>query len=738
MAFNRSMFLREVRVFVLVALFIFLLTAFGLFTQTVDFVLSLQTMETSAYMEYYDSNYDKDNDGQIKEVITRLENDETAALEKHIFVFDKGDSSTISTSLETKSEGVKEQIDSELTAQSNHDFIFIDLQCCRTVDLDHYKVLVQVSAFPVYEQFFYRVVGFGGRSLAILAFVILVLFILRFKILGDRRKVNIVVSSVVMFCFIATFSIQALQTEMNGLGYFAYQEKATVISDLDFVCNGEYNGKTAELGYLEEITKDLTNNSISIQEIKFDNLEAFKANGAATGVYDVANSVDIIQDKDAIQSKKNDLYIKAALMLLLAFILISELYAKRGASFIDRQENKGITPAILSRDDIKLKYILFIVGIATACFSLVNVLRIREVAMLNWTENVNLMIDLIFTIALIATLVSSFFSSTILKKCGNLKVYIIAVCAMSLIGAALCGSSNNPVIFVIGLVIINTGIATIKMTDDLYTTLIDDIKRKDACHIQLESGRSIGEVVGTIAGGVISVMASYAFVQFLVSIVFLAVIVATLGVKTPQSKKEDVTATSFKEIFSSMKNVFKHRNASMYLLCVCATGSIPYMLIEYKLPLDIAALGLSAMFLSFIKVILNMITIYAKPLFHVISRYVPPLEYAVLYRLLDALVILFYLSSSSIIGMSIAVLMSGLLDGVGMYAVLKAFREHPELEEIPESDRLVVNKVVCKSGDAVSPTLFSTIQNPFVLSGIAFALPLAYYLCTKRKQKRAI
>lgn len=734
MAFNRSRFLKEIRVFVLVALFIFLLSFFGLFSQTVDFVLSFQSMEASSYMEYLDSNYNKNNNEEIKETITRLENEELDNLKKRIYVLDKDTSTLITSSTGISSENTKSRIDNELSAQTNRDFIFIDFHCCRTADLDHYKILVQVESFPVYEQFFDRALTFAGKSLAILLVVILVLFVLRFKILGDKRRVNIVVSSIVMFCFVATFSLQALQTELNGLDTLSYQEKETVISDLNYVCNGEYNGKIADLEFLEKIAKDLTNNSISIQEIKFKNIESFKANGVTAGAYDIENSVEITQDTDAIQNKKMNFYIKAALMLLLAFILIVELYAKRGSAYIDRQENKGISPVSLSKNDIKLKHILFVVGVASAGFTLVNVLRIREVAMLNWTENVSLMIDLIFTITLIATVVSSFFSSVILKKCGSIKKYILTVCAMCLIGAFLCGSSNNPIIFVIGLVVLNTGTATVKMTDNFYTTLIDDIKRKDRCYIELDSGRSIGEVVGNIAGGVISVMASYAFVQILVGIIFLGVVVYTLSLKAPAVKKSEVDTTSFKEIFGSLKNVLKSKDTTLYLLCLVVPGSIPYMLIEYKLPLDVAALGLSAIVLSFIKVVASMVNAYSMPLYHVVSRHLNPLDHALIHRLICISVVLVYLLNTSVFMMVITIALIGFLNGIGTYAVTKTFRELPDNQEVPEADRFVALRVISKAGDTITPTLFSTIHNPFVLAGLGFAAPLIYYVNNKCKK----
>ena len=736
MAFNRTLFKREVLVFVFVALFIFLLSAFSLFSQTADFVMSLQTMETSAYMEYYDSNYDKNNDEQIKEAITRLENDETSALKKRIYVLDKGDSSLIATS-----SGMSSEVEKELFAQTNQNYIFIDFECCRAVDLDHYKILVQVGTFPIYQQFLDRVVGFAGKCLAILIVVLLVLFILRFKVLGDRRKVNIVVSSILMFCFVASFSLQALQTEMNELNYFVYQEKVSVTRDLDFVCNAEYTGKTDGLEYLDEIVKDLTNTSMSIQEIKLNNIESFKANGATSGYYDVAANLDITQSSESIQNKKIDLLLQAGLMWLLAFILVVELYAKSGASFIERQENKGIAPVRITRDDMRLKYLLFVAGIAMAGFSIINVLRIREVAMINWTGNVDLIISVIFTIALIAVLLGSFFSTAILKRCGNVKAYIIIVSCLGLVGATLCGSTDNPIVFVVGLVFTNFGTAAIKLTGDFYSTLIDDPERKDRCYVELDSGRSIGEVVGTIAGGVISVLVSYAFVQILVSVVFLIVILFTFGLKksslvVPKSDKGGI-----RESFSSLKNVFKHKNVALYLILVTATGSIPYMLLEYKLPLDIAALGLTAIVLSFIKVVSRLVEAYSKPLFHVINKRIDALDQAVYYRFFDAGILLFYLicgsMMGSLVGMAIAVILWGAFNGANAYAVTKAFRELPEVENIPESDRLAVYKVVCKAGDATAPTIYSVIQNPFVLAGLIFASPLVYMFATKRKKKCA-
>ena len=768
--FDRAGFLREVKVFVLVAVFIFALAALNLFTQTMNFVLSLQTMETTAYLEYFDQSYNKNNNDAIKETISRLENDESSPLKKQIYILDREDSTFISTSSK-----VDQQIVDELTAQNNDLFIFFGKYSCRTADLDHYKVLVKVDVLPVYQQFMEASAIFAIRSLIWLGVVILILAILRLNPL-KLKKLNTIAGAVIMFCFIVSFATQAAETELNQFDTFVDSEAVTLISDVDYAYNGEYSQKNLDPAYLETLFDRLHESTISIEDIKLNNADSLTGDNSNSTAFDIANNIEIIPDYEAIDNEKLDFYLQAGLMFLLAFVLVYEFYkvrrtqreeqnesatlykqdkvslpgkqsegaeatevpevskmdAKKGAQACAKTGAKAGTskkkskkpPSLLTKDDNRIKSLLAVIGVATAGFGIVNVLRIQEIVLRNWTEDTALIISAIFTATTIVTIAGSLFASAIFKKFGSVKIYIIAISLMGLIGSVLCGISDSPVIFIIGLMIATTAIATIRLTGDFYTTLIDDEDRKDECYMELDSGKSIGEVVGTISGGVVSAIASYAFVQVSVGVVFLAVIFYALKLKSSSFVLPKDSQLDIEKGFASFKKVLKCKNARKFLLCVVITGSIPYMLIEYKLPLDIAALGYSAIMLSFIKVVLNVIQIYSTPLYIMVDKRFKPFDHAIIYRLLCVPVLLIYFLSGSLIGIFIAVVLSGFLDGSGIYAVRKVFRDLPELASIPESDRLVVYNALGKVGDTVSPTILSTVSNPFILSAIVFVPPL--------------
>ena len=725
---NRKPFLREARAFILIALFIFVLAMFTLFAQTLNFVLSMQTMESMAYVDACDDEYSKDADKDIREAITLLENDKDSPFTKRIYVLDKETSNIISTSSDVDS-----AIADELNTQSNKEYAFIGAQWCRVSDFTYYKVLVQVDLFPVVQEFLGETALFFLESMLLLVLVLIVLAVLRIKFLHKERKINLIPSSAMMLCFVAMFALVGLHTELEILDDYVNQEKTTVTKNLEYVCNGNYGGKNLTTDNINDVISHLETNSLSIKEIKHDNLNSLIEKASGAGTFDVANNIEIVFDDNFIKDKQTNFYIQAGLMCLLAFVLIHELYGKKGATF--KQEHKEeSSETSFTPDDLRIKTILATVGIATASFSIVNVLRIREVVMFNWTENTDVIIGAIFTITLLATLVGSFFSSTILKKCGNVKAYIIVAASLGLIGASLCGVSNNPVVFVIGLIVINIATVTVKMTGDFYTTLIENQERKDKCYIELDSGRSIGEVAGTIAGGIISAIVGYALLQMVVSVIFLLVIVSTFSLNGSLYKTSGSGKAGPKETLNSIKSVLKSKETMLYLLCMVIPGSIPYMLLEYKLPLDIAALGLTAIVLSFVKVIASVVNVYSMPLFHVVSRYLKPLNHAVCYRLACGGVLLFYLISGSLAGIFISVILLGFLNGLGTYSVTKTFRELPDNEKIPESDRFVALKVITKTGDTISPTILSSIQNPFVISGIVFVLPLIYFIHDKRRK----
>ena len=111
--------------------------------------------------------------------------------------------------------------------------------------------------------------------------------------------------------------------------------------------------------------------------------------------------------------------------------------------------------------------------------------------------------------------------------------------------------------------------------------------------------------------------------------------------------------------------------------------------------------------------------------------------HAAMFVVLNGVVIMVYMfAGESLVVIGVAIALLGLLDGAGSYAVVQAFRELPDLEEMPESDRLVALKLSQKAGDTVSPPLLSLFQSGPVVPAMLIALPLLYLLRTKRTRDR--
>ena len=388
--------------------------------------------------------------------------------------------------------------------------------------------------------------------------------------------------------------------------------------------------------------------------------------------------------------------------------------------------------AELTPNDKKIRTVLLLIGLASACFGIVNVLRIRQVVMANWTDNVGAIISIIFTATMVATIIGSTISSTLLKRCGSVKTFIIITCILGVVGSVACCISNNVLIFIVGLLIYNLAYTTSRMSDDFYNTLIDDPGRKDRCGVEFNAAKSIGTVVGTIAGGIVSEVVSFAFVQMVTGVLFLFIVLYVMRFNGADFRTRGGNESNIRKTLSCVGAAVKKPNLLMFMLCVVIMGSIPYMLIQYKLPLDIAALGFSAVVLSFIKTALELVEIYARPLFHVISQRLTAKTHAAFYVAADGVaMVLYMLSGSSIVLISLSVAFMGLVEAGGQYAVTKSFREHEDLKEVPESDRIVMLRLTQKVGDTVTPPFLSALQGTLVLPIVTIAMPMLYLVRDK-------
>ncbi len=308
-------------------------------------------------------------------------------------------------------------------------------------------------------------------------------------------------------------------------------------------------------------------------------------------------------------------------MLLLAFMLVYEFQAKTRK----KQKLHG-TEVTLTASDHRMRRVLMVNGICMSAYSIVNVLRIRQVAMFYRTDNVAILISAIFTLTMIVNVIGSSTSSSILKKCKNVKTYAVLVMCMGIVGSFMCGVSSNIVIFVTGLIIFNIARAQITMLAYFYSSLLPDVNRKDSCQIEFSSGESLGQVVGNIIGGVISVVLSFAFVQMMAA-AFLGLslllrlsfnkseLLVNLG-KTSDLKSD--TPSSFKALIRS--------DVLLYVVCSL-----------------------------------------------VVSRHVSITVHLVAYVVLCGVVVLFYLLSNSLACMIVSVAAMGFVDGAGYYATNEGF-----------------------------------------------------------------
>ena len=729
--FDKKEFLKQAKTIALIALFVFLLATINLLAKTNDQVTSAASMEMAGYVGLYDARYDEADDAwdvELKQIAAELEADSAAHFQRQFFILDKSDGQIISNA------DAGEAVCNELNARVNEKMIIIDGQSCKVIDFDHYKLLVKVNTLAEYNQFVDSIMGYVPIALVTLL-IALALVAVAQKLAGDRRMLRTGCTIVITLLVVGTFALEAMQAELSQLDSVAAAEQTTVQLDLEYLCNDSLVAQQMTRETIEEIGNSLAKASTTLKDVTYVGPESHLGGTSQENLPFTREDIQITQDEDKVKNERAGFYIQAALLMLLAFVLANE--ARKRDKATSQAEATGA--ASLTVDDRRFRTIALMVGIATSSFGIINVLRLRQVVMMNWTGDVSAIIGTIFTATLLATIFGSLASTTILKRCGSVKSYAVTVCGLGVVGSMVCGISNNVVVFILGLLIYNVAHTTTRMCGDFYTTTISDKGRKDRCYIELDSGKAVGEVVGTIAGGIVSVVVSYAFVQVAVGVIFLFTAVYVLRLKGEGFGAHSLTVDKggIKESLKSFAVAAKHPSVLLYMVCIAMMGSVAFMLVQYKLPLDIAALGFSAVVLSFVKTMQDVVDIFSRPLFNVVNKRLGPMLHAAMFVVLNGVVIMVYMfAGESLVVIGVAIALLGLLDGAGSYAFIQAFRELPDLEEMPESDRLVALKLSQKAGDTVSPPLLSLFQSGPVVPAMLIALPLLYLLRTKRTRDR--
>ena len=735
--FNKKKFFKDIKVITLIAVFIFLLADINLFAKTNDQILAASSMEMSGYTGVYNNHYGETNDFNsdgLKQIMQSLENDKNASYKRQFFVLDKDEGNIIATG------DVPSRVSEELNSQINEKFIVIENQSCKIVDFDHYKLLVKVDTLAAYDEYVAAVSNYALVALVTLL-VAFALVALGQKLAGKREALRAGINVVLTLIIVGAFALEVLQAETSQLESIAERDKVTLQQNLDLICNDNSLAKYTDKEGIEEIGNSLANASATLKEVSYVGSDArfsssaYSANETTQSTFDASKDIQITQDEGKLQNERTNFYIQAALLMLLAFILAKEIRDRS----IARVKAEECGAADLTANDRKVRTILLLIGLATSCFGIVSVLRIRQVVMINWTDNVGAIIGGIFTATMVATIIGSLFSSAILKRCGSIKSYVIAVCALGVLGCIACGISNNVIIFVAGLLVYNIVHATSRMSDDFYVTLIDDPGRKDRCSVEFSGSKTMGEVVGTIAGGIISTIVSFAFVQILVGVLFLITVIYALRMGSKGFAIKTDGKGGVRETLAGAFKAAKRPNVALYIVLIAIVASIPYMLVQYKLPLDIAALGLSAVVLSFVKTLQEVVEIYSRPLFHVLSKRMSAVTHAAFYVVGNGAVALIYMmcgGSLAIIALSLALL--GLFDGAAKYAITKAFRDLPDLSDIPESDRIVTLRLSQKAGDTISPPLLSIFSSGPVLPIVVMVLPTIYWIKDKLSRKNEL
>ena len=729
LVFDKKQFVKRIKTVTLIAVFIFLLACINLFAKTNEQILTASSMEMAGYVGVYDDNYDElksHGSHDLKIIAENLESDSAAVYEKSIYILDKESQEFFAT------QNVSQRIRDELTSSVNEKLIVIDSQTCKVVDFEHYKLLVKVNVLSSVPEFVSSIKWLAAST--ILTLLVAFLFIavickMNFKNEGIKTAANIFLTLAVVFAF----AVQVLQAEMAQLEAIEEADVSTLQANLDEMCNNADNYQIAvadglTYGKVETFGNSIAKASMTLKDVSLTSSSRQSESLVGSGNFSAAKDAQISKDEGKIQNETNSFWIQFALLILLAFILAKEMADREKTS--KKVREKGT--ASLNKTDSQIRTVMMLVGLATSSFGIVNVLRIRQVVMLNFSGDVAGIISVIFTCTMVICIAGSFASSTILKKCGNIKTYVCVVCILGVAGSFACSSSDNLIVFIAGLLFYNVAHSTSRMSDDFYISVIEDPARKDLCGVEFGSSKTIGEVIGTIAGGIVSSVLSFAFVQMIVCLIFVCTVVYALRLKGKELVAKNNSEGGFKTTLNTALTAAKHPRVAAYMVLVAMVASVPYILVQFRLPLDIAALGLSAVVLSFVKTMREVFEIYSKPLFHIVGKRLSTTTHAVLYVALSGAVILIYmLAGGSLVVIAVSIAILGMLDGAGKYSITSAFRKMPELQEMPESDRVVALRLSQKAGDAVSPSLLSAFNNALVAPVIVIVLPIAYLFLQK-------
>ena len=714
--FDTGKFKKEALALFLVSLFIFVLTCISLFAQINNCALSVIMAEPAGYIGYFDKHYDASHDTIIKRIITVLEDDSADIYHKEIYVLNKDTNTFLSYTGETP-EAAKEQ----LTSKVNEHLIIIDDNTCKVIDLDHYKILVKAKVPYLIDEFLDTIRGlsltmFLGTALALL------LLALAHKWFADGSMKRLVATVVLVLGVVLSFAGTSLQVQLQTIERARQVEAYALKLDVLAVCQNHWELGLTHQTELLAFANSIAKASQTIREVTSSADLEDKAI-VPEAADEIVGTFEIVTDDDAINHMRMNSQISALLMLLLAFMIVYELQKK--ARLKQKQRSRG-SEAHLTENDQRMRTVIMVSSLCGAAFNIVNVLRIRQVVMLYWTDNVMVLIGTIFTLTMIGTTIGSTISSTVLNLCKSLKTYSIFSVVLGVVGAFLCGASSNIVIFMVGLMIYHIARAQIGMFSHLYSSLVSDVNRKDNCQVEFSAGESLGKVIGNIIGGVLSVVLSFSIVQIMVAACLCISLVLCLAFSKSELAVSSDEAYGVKSNFSSIFKILMRGDVFLYSICIVLPGSVAYNLVEYKIPLDVAALGMSALVISLVTTMQKVIDTYSGPLYHVISRYTSVTFLVVSYVVLKGGLVLFYMLDNSLAGMIVSVAAMGFVDGAAFYSTTKAFREMEALAGTPESDRMVGLELVRRMGGVLSPSLLSILGSGATLPVMILVAPFAY------------
>ena len=715
--FDKRKFKREAVSLFLVTFFIFALTCISLYAQTNTRVLSVISAEPAGYVGYYDAHYDASNDDVIKAIIVALEEDTADSYDKEIYVLDKT-TNTILSSTDAVSDDVREQ----LTSSVNEKLIVIEDSTCTVADFDHYKVLVKANVPQIIAEFVDTIEALTLIMLGVFALALLLL-VLTHKFFAEGSTGRLIATIVLVLAVVSSFAGSSLYVELETIDLAVQTEEDNLKLDIAAICqNTEALGITDQAQLLE-VANSIAGSSQTIKEVT-SRVDLQGKAITSESANEILGTLEIVTDDDEVGDLRMNSQIEALLMLLLAFMLVYEFQKK--ARMKQEQRMRG-AEAVLTESDYRMRTVLMVNGICMSAFNIVNVLRIRQVVMIYWTDNVTMLISTIFTFTMIASLFGSSVSSMILKSCRSVKTYSIVAICVGIVGAFMCGISSNIVIFLAGLIIFNAARSQIAMLSGFYSALVSDVNRKDSCQVEFSSGESLGQVVGNIIGGVLSVVLSFAVVQVMVAACLGVSLLLCLAFSKSELEVSSDEAQSAKSSAANILKVLIRGDVLVYSICIVLPASIAFSLVQYKLPLDVAALGLSVLVISLAKTTQRVIQVYANALYHLVSRHVSINFHVVAYVAISGVLVLFYILNNSLAGMIITVAAMGFVDGAGYYSTTKAFREMDVLASTQESERMVGLDLVRRIGGTVSPTLLSVFGNGVALPIMIIVAPFAYF-----------